>query len=106
MIVERDYAPETGRAESLCAGTSGSQGCAIFDAGYGWDANGNLITLAFFTGSRYAVARNHRTPRSSRQCRILKIPPKIFPSSLPVAFPARSYPVLDECEHRVLEIRT
>jgi hypothetical protein len=28
--------------------------CAIFDAGYNWDGNGNLITQTFSTGSRYA----------------------------------------------------
>jgi len=38
MIVQRDYAPETGRIASVCAGTVGTNGCPIFDAGYNWEA--------------------------------------------------------------------
>jgi hypothetical protein len=53
MIVQRDYAPETGRLGYICAGTV-TTNCAIFDAGYNWDGNGNLITQTFSTGSRYA----------------------------------------------------
>ena len=59
MIVERDYAPETGRLGYLCAGTVGSNGCAIFDAGYNWDKAGNLITQTFSTGSRYAESYSY-----------------------------------------------
>ena len=36
----------------ICAGTVGTNGCAIFDAGYDWDKTGNLITQTF--SSRYA----------------------------------------------------
>lgn len=41
---------------SICAGTVGTNGCAIFDAGYGWDADGNLTTQVFSNGNRYATA--------------------------------------------------
>ena len=71
MIVQRDYAPETGRLGYLCAGTTGTNGCAIFDAGYNWDKAGNLITQTFSTGSRYAETYSYDGLNRLTQAKLL-----------------------------------
>ena len=71
MIVQRDYAPETGRLAYLCAGTVGTNGCAIFDAGYNWDKAGNLITQTFSTGSRYAETYSYDGLNRLTQAKLL-----------------------------------
>lgn len=70
MIVQRDYAPETGRLGYICAGTV-TTNCAIFDAGYNWDGNGNLITQAFSNGDRYVESYSYDGLNRLTQAKLL-----------------------------------